>query len=195
MAVSSAFGSPSASASGSACHKCAAACTTARGSVSTPLLRCAIQARFASSRAGLCCRGTNLRSASAIDGSSAGDDSVACADIVSSASTGLLRSTRTCSRSPFCGPAASPDARRAGCRWPPMSSHSWPLRASRTATASRMAPTRHSASRLGLGRLPDPRRLTRSTRMLGRGLSLFRCELLQQFSGSRAPDLERCADG
>ena len=56
------------SASGSACHKCAAACTTERGRVSTPLLRWAIQARFASSRAGLCCRGTNLRSASAIDG-------------------------------------------------------------------------------------------------------------------------------
>src|SRR5687768_4810005 len=49
-----------------------------------------------------------------------------------------------------------------------MSSHSWPLFASRTATACRSAPTRHSDSRLGV-EVPAGlalRKSTRSTRMV-----------------------------
>ena len=160
-----------------------------RGNVSTPLLRCAIQARFASSRAGFCCRGTNFRSASVMTAVSA-DDSVGCDDTVSSASTGLLRSMRTCSRSPSCGPVTSPDGKTEPDIAGPRCRATAPrCPARRTATAWRMAPTRHSASRLGLGLLPDPRRLTRSTRILGGDFSLFRCELLQQFSGRQGRSL------
>jgi hypothetical protein len=88
----------------------------------------AIPGEIATSRAGFCCRGTNFLSASAMTAPSA-DDSVGprryrferehrtVAQYAHLQALAVLRS-RT-----------SPDATRAGCRWPPMSSHNWPLRA------------------------------------------------------------------
>ena len=61
-----------------------------------------------------------------------------------------------------------------------MSSHSWPLFASRTATACRSAPTRHSDSRLGVedpaGLDPEafPFAAIRPVRIAGRDVTAFR---------------------
>ena len=158
---------------------------------STPLLRCAIQARFASSSAGLCCRGTNLRSASAM--------TAALPPTTRSAASRAFRA-----RAPGCCAARAPAGarrpavprRRRTRRGPDVAGRRCRATAGRCARRERrrLREWRRRAIPLagsGSGWLPDPRRLTRSTRMVVGRLSLFRCELLQQFSGSRAADLEQ----